>query len=126
MGIFEYGIRDLSHGIPDTVQRLINPIGVVYTTISQEHTQVAGVKNPFESYYEAKKLLSKGMTRGAIVTNCDDPRTALIGIDKSRDVNVNYYGIETDAIEDIGDNTIECPKWCPTIFRSRILEQFFV
>ena len=78
LGIFEYGIRDLAHGIPDTVQRLINPVGVVYTTISQEHTQVAGVKNPFESYYEAKRLLSKGMTRGAIVTNCDDPRTATV------------------------------------------------
>ena len=110
LGIFEYGIRDLAHGIPDTVQRLINPVGVVYTTISQEHTQVAGVKNPFESYYEAKKLLSKGMTRGAVVTNCDDPRTALIGIDKSKDVDVNYYGISTDIIEDIGGNTIECPK----------------
>ena len=38
LGIFEYGIRNLTYGIPDTVQRLINPIGVVYTTISQEHT----------------------------------------------------------------------------------------
>ncbi|WP_458403710.1 Mur ligase family protein [Methanobrevibacter sp.] len=110
LGIFEYGIRDLAHGIPDTVQRLINPIGVVYTTISQEHTQVGGVKNPFESYYKAKKLLSQGMERGAIVTNCDDPRTALIGIDKQNDVAVNYYGIECDLIEDIGDNTIDCPS----------------
>ena len=110
LGIFEYGIRDLAHGIPDTVQRLINPIGVVYTTISQEHTQVAGVRNPFESYYKAKKLLSAGMQKGAIVTNCDDPRTAFIGLTKESDVNVNYYGIATDAIEDIGDNTIECPK----------------
>ena len=50
------------------------------------------------------------MEKGAIVTNCDDPRTALIGLDKENDVEVNYYGIETDAIEDIGDNTIECPK----------------
>ena len=47
LGIFEYGIRDLAHGIPDTVQKLINPVGVVYTTISQEHTQVAGVKKSF-------------------------------------------------------------------------------
>ena len=110
LGIFEYGIRDLSHGIPDTVQRLINPVGVVYTTISQEHTQVAGVKNPFEDYYTAKKLLSKGMNDGAIVTNSDDPRTALIGVEKSNDVKINYYGIETDSIEDVGENTIECPN----------------
>ena len=98
LGIFEYGIRDMTYGIPDTVQKLINPVGVVYTTISQEHTQVAGVKNPFESYYKAKKLLSEGMERGAIVTNSDDPRTALIGLDKSKDVDINYYGIETDVI----------------------------
>jgi UDP-N-acetylmuramyl tripeptide synthase len=110
LGIFEYGIRDMTYGIPDTVQKLINPVGVVYTTISQEHTQVAGVKNPFESYYKAKKLLSEGMERGAIVTNSDDPRTALIGLDKSKDVDINYYGIETDVIEDIGAETIECPK----------------
>ena len=110
MGIFEYGIRNMTYGIPDTVERLIKPIGVVYTTISQEHTQVAGIKNPFEDYYKAKKLLSQGMTRGTIVTNADDPRTALIGIEKENDVNVNYYGIETDGIEDIGAQSIDCPK----------------
>lgn len=33
LGIFEYGIRDMTWGIPDTVERLIKPIGVVYTTI---------------------------------------------------------------------------------------------
>ncbi len=115
LGIFEYGIRDLAHGITDTVQKLINPVGVVYTTISQEHTQVAGVKNPFESYYKAKKLLSQGMQRGAIVTNCDDPRTAFIGLSKEDDVTVNYYGIECDLIEDIGDNSIECPKCGKTL-----------
>ena len=115
LGIFEYGIRDLAHGIPDTVQKLINPVGVVYTTISQEHTQVAGVKNPFESYYKAKKLLSQGMQRGAIVTNCDDPRTAFIGLSKEDDVTVNYYGIECDLIEDIGDKSIECPKCGKTL-----------
>ena len=42
LGVFEYGIRNMKYGIPDTIQRLIDPIGVVYTTISQEHTQVAG------------------------------------------------------------------------------------
>lgn len=44
LGVFEYGIRNMEYGIPDKVQRIINPIGVVYTTISKEHTQVAGVK----------------------------------------------------------------------------------
>ena len=110
MGIFEYGIRNLTYGIPDTVQKLIDPIGVVYTTISQEHTQVAGIKNPFEDYYKAKKLLSEGMQRGAIVTNADDPRTALIGLNKASDVDINYYGIEVDNVEDIGGEDIECPK----------------
>ena len=110
LGIFEYGIRNMTYGIPDTVERLIKPIGVVYTTISQEHTQVAGIKNPFEDYYKAKKLLSQGMERGTVVTNADDPRTALIGLEKEKDVNVNYYGIEADGIEDVGAETIDCPK----------------
>lgn len=110
MGIFEYGIRNLTYGIPDTVERLIKPIGVVYTTISQEHTQVAGIKNPFEDYFLAKKLLSRGMERGTIVTNADDPRTALIGLEKEKDININYYGISTDAIEDINAESIDCPK----------------
>ena len=110
LGVFEYGIRNIKYGIPDTVQRLVDPIGVVYTTISQEHTQVAGVKNPFESYFHAKELLSEGMTRGVVVANCDDPRTALIGINKSRDIDVNFYGISTDIIQDPGANTIKCPK----------------
>ena len=110
LGIFEYGIRDAAHGIPNTVQKLINPIGVVYTTISREHIQVAGVKNPFNSYYNAKKLLSEGMQEGVVVTNCDDPRTAFIGLNKEKDVKVNYYGIATDVIEDIGDKSVECPK----------------
>ncbi|MBQ2666131.1 Mur ligase family protein [Methanobrevibacter sp.] len=110
LGIFEYGIRNMTYGIPDTVEKLIKPIGVVYTTISQEHTQVAGVKNPFEDYFKAKKLLSQGMERGTVVTNADDPRTALIGLEKEKDVNVNYYGISTDGIEDIGAETVSCPK----------------
>jgi len=110
LGIFEYGIRNMEYGIPDTVQRLLDPIGVVYTTISQEHTQVNGIKNPFDSYYEAKILLSKEMERGVIVTNCDDPRTALIGINKQDDVNINYYGIAIDDIEDFDAKAIKCPK----------------
>ena len=110
LGVFEYGIRNMKYGIPDTIQRLIDPIGVVYTTISQEHTQVAGVKNPFSEYYKAKKLLSLGMKRGVVVTNCDDPRTALIGLEKEKDVDVNYYGIAIDDIEDDSAISIECPK----------------
>ncbi len=110
LGVFEYGIRNIKYGIPDTVQRVVDPIGVVYTTISQEHTQVAGVKNPFEDYYKAKILLSQGMQRGVIVTNADDPRTALIGLNKESDVKINYYGIDCDGVEDINGESIECPK----------------
>lgn len=114
LGIFEYGIRNLEYGIPDVVQKVIDPIGVVYTTISEEHTVVNGVKNPFLSYYHAKELLSKEMTDGVIVTNCDDPRTALIGIKRS-DIPVNYYGIATDKIVDLFGSQIKCPKCGETL-----------
>ena len=57
IGVFEYGIRNKKYGIPDTVQRVVDPVGVVYTTISPEHAQVAGEKNPFNEYYESKELL---------------------------------------------------------------------
>ena len=110
LGIFEYGIRNLKYGIPDTVQKLINPIGVVYTTISQEHTSVNGVKNPFSSYYHAKTLLSQDMDHGVVVTNCDDPRTALIGINKQKDINVNFYGMAVDDIVDSDCSLVKCPK----------------
>lgn len=121
LGVFEYGIRNIKYGIPDTVQRVVDPIGVVYTTISQEHAQVAGVKNPFDQYYKAKKLLSQGMQRGVIVTNADDPRTAFIGISKQNDVTINYYGIETDAIEDVNGEAVECPKCGETLTYSKYL-----
>nr|WP_294999010.1 Mur ligase family protein [uncultured Methanobrevibacter sp.] len=110
LGIFEYGIRNLEYGIPDTVQKLINPIGVVYTTISKEHASVAGVKNPFPAYYRAKVLLSKDMDHGVIVTNCDDPRTALIGINKQKDIPVNFYGLGIGDIVDDDSNSIKCPN----------------
>ena len=111
LGVFEYGIRNIKYGIPDTVQRVVDPVGVVYTTISQEHTQVAGVKNPFKDYFKAKMLLSQGMEKGIIVTNADDPRTAFIGFNKEEDIDINYYGIAIDEIEDIFDEEdIECPK----------------
>ena len=121
LGVFEYGIRNIKYGIPDTVQRVVDPIGVVYTTISPEHAQVAGVKNPFEDYYKAKRLLSQGMKRGVIVTNADDPRTALLGLDKEKDVTVNYYGIETDDIEDINGNAVECPRCGETLNYSKFI-----
>ena len=93
VGVFEYGIRNKTYGIPDTVQKMINPVGVVYTTISKEHTQVAAVKNPFNEYIEAKSLLSQGMTRGVIISNADDPITTIIALNKQNDIHVNFYGI---------------------------------
>lgn len=114
IGVFEYGIRDKKHGMPDTIQELIDPVGVVYTTISREHAQVAGVKNPFNQYLEAKTLLTDNMNHGVIVTNADDPRTANIGLNKSKDVKVNYYGVDDKKISDIfEDETVECPN-CET------------
>ena len=111
IGVFEYGIRNKKYGIPDTVQRVVDPVGVVYTTISPEHAQVAGIKNPFNEYYEAKELLSKGMNKGVIITNCDDPRTAFLGYKKRDDVKINYYGLEVDDIHDFFDaDVIECPS----------------
>ena len=110
IGVFEYGIRNIKYGIPDTVQRVVDPIGVVYTTISPEHAQVAGVKNPFKDYYKAKELLSKGMQKGVIITNVDDPRTAFLGYKKQNDVAVNYFGVDVDNIRDYFDiDPVECP-----------------
>ena len=109
MGIFEYGIRNKKYGIPDTVQKLVNPIGVVYTTISQEHTVVNGVENPFEEYWEAKYLLSKNMNHGVLVVNCDDPNTAAIGLNKEKDIPVNYFGFDVD-LEDFDNRDVKCPK----------------
>lgn len=110
LGIFEYGIRNMEFGIPDVVQKLIDPIGIVYTTISKEHSVVNGVKNPFLSYYHAKVLLSKDMNKGVIVTNCDDPRTALIGINKQKDMPVNYYGFDPGILVDDDETPIKCPN----------------
>ncbi|MBP3791413.1 MAG: UDP-N-acetylmuramyl peptide synthase [Methanobrevibacter sp.] len=110
LGVFEYGIRNKEFGIPDKVQKLIDPVGVVYTTISPEHSQVNNVKNSFLAYYSAKTLLSKEMKRGVIVANCDDPRTALIGLNKEKDVHVNYFGINITDIEDFDSKPIKCPN----------------
>lgn len=111
IGVFEYGIRNIKYGIPDTVQRVVDPIGVVYTTISPEHAQVAGVKNPFKDYYKAKELLSENMNKGFIITNTDDPRTAFLGYKKRDDVKVHYYGLEVDDIHDFFDaDAVECPS----------------
>lgn len=96
LGVFEYGIRDIKHAIPDTVSRIVDPVGVVYTNVSREHSQVSGVKNPFEEYLRAKQLLSTPMQRGIVISNADDPRTAYIGKGKEKDVKVTYYGLDID------------------------------
>jgi lipid II isoglutaminyl synthase (glutamine-hydrolysing) len=96
IGLFEYGIRDIRHAIPDTVCKLVDPIGVVYTNISREHSQVAGRKNPFKEYLMAKELLSTPMKRGVVICNADDPRTAYIGKKKGSETRVAYYGLEID------------------------------
>lgn len=109
LGVFEYGIRDFEHGIPGEVQRLVDPIGVVYTTISREHTQVLGVKNPFDKYLAAKRELSLNMKRGVIVANVDDPRTVYIGKNKEKDVPVNYFGLDIDYNDIFPEKDVECP-----------------
>lgn len=96
LGVFEYGIRDIEHAIPDTVSRIVDPVGVVYTNISREHSQVSGKKNPFEEYLKAKQLLSTPMKRGMVISNADDPRTTYIAKEKENDINVNYYGLDID------------------------------
>lgn len=110
IGIFEYGIRDIEHGTPGLICDTIKPIGVVYTNISREHTQVAGVKNPFDKYVEAKTLLSKTMENGVLIANGDDPYTTYIGKNKEQDNKVMYYGLELNDYEDIFE---ENPVYCP-------------
>ena len=110
IGIFEYGIRDLKHGIPDVVEKNIKPKVVVYTNVSCEHTQVLGVKNSFEDYVKAKTLLSKNMKDGIVVANADDPIICNIGQEKQNDGHVVYYGFNVDNIEDDTDVSVMCPK----------------
>ncbi|RAP52009.1 MAG: hypothetical protein BZ138_03840 [Methanosphaera sp. rholeuAM270] len=110
-GIFEYGIRDIEHGTPDLICDLVKPIGVIYTNISREHTQVLGIKNPFEKYVEAKSLLSSSMENGVVVTNADDPNTTFIGKNREAKNNVVYYGLELDDFTDIfEENPVNCPN----------------
>jgi len=122
LGVFEYGIRDIEHGMPDTIQRLVDPIGVVYTNISREHTQVLGVKNSFDDYVRAKTLLSQGMTNGVIISNCDDPYTQNIAENKKDDVNVIYYGFDID-LDDIFD---EVDTLCPVCKSKLQYTQYFM
>ncbi len=96
LGVFEYGIRDVKHAIPDTVSKIVDPVGVVYTNVSREHSQVSGIKNPFKEYLKAKQLLSTPMKRGVVISNADDPRTTYIGKEKEKDVRVSYYGLDID------------------------------
>ncbi len=77
------------HAIPDEVCKLVQPVGVVYTNVSREHSLVAGVSNPFDSYLKAKELLSAPMKRGIVICNADDPRTAYIGKRKEADTQCN-------------------------------------
>jgi len=110
IGVFEYGIRDIEHGIPDKVQKYVQPKGVLYTSISREHTQVLGKKNSFEQYVKAKTLLSKDMMNGVVIVNTDDPNTCNIGLNKQEDGHVIYYGLETDMVEDVYEPT---DSYCP-------------
>lgn len=121
LGLFEYGIRDKKHGMPDLVQETINPIGVVYTNVSREHAQVAGVKNPFEEYVDAKTLLSKGMMNGVVIANADDPIITNIGKNKQQDGRTIYYGFEMDNVEDIFEPpVVKCPKCGNTLNYSNV------
>ena len=111
IGVFEYGIRDILHGTPDLICNQIQPIGVVYTNISREHPQVAGVKNPFKEYVKAKTLLSETMHDGILITNADDPNTTFIGLNREKDNHVIYYGFELDDYEDIFEEAnVSCPN----------------
>lgn len=152
LGVFEYGIRDIKHGIPDIVQKYLNPIGVVYTNVSREHVQVAGVKNSFEDYLLAKSLLSKNMHNGVIITNSDDPRVSQIALanlninsgangnknineyeeseygfvyKNSSDLYINFYGLDLDNL-DFGfvDDLVKCPV-CgePLNYKKRYMNQ---
>lgn len=109
LGIFEYGIRDVKHGTPDLVEKYIKPEAVIYTNISREHTQVLGVKNSFEDYVHAKKLLSKDMKNKIVITNADDPITCSIGMEKEKDGHVIYYGLELNDLNDLINNNTTCP-----------------
>ncbi len=116
LGVFEYGIRDITHGKPDFVSKVIQPKGVIYTNISREHTQVAGVKNPFKDYVKAKTLLSQSLTNGVLITNADDPNTTYIGQNKEADNHVIYYGLQLEDYEDIFEETpVSCPKCDKTL-----------
>jgi lipid II isoglutaminyl synthase (glutamine-hydrolysing) len=109
LGVFEYGIRDIMHAIPDEVCKLVQPVGVVYTNISREHSLVAGVSNPFNSYLKAKELLCAPMKRGIVLCNADDPRTVYIGKRKEADIHVTYYGLEIDLNDESSDTEVYCP-----------------
>ncbi|MDR2873243.1 MAG: UDP-N-acetylmuramyl peptide synthase [Methanobrevibacter sp.] len=112
-GIFEYGIRDVKHGIPDKIQEFISPVGVVYTNISREHSQVAGVKNKFEDYIFAKSLLIKNMKEGIIISNGNNPYTTYVTEEKikkdSNNLKINYF---TSSI-----NLESMDKMCPYCFK---------
>ncbi|MDR1820794.1 MAG: UDP-N-acetylmuramyl peptide synthase [Methanobrevibacter sp.] len=111
-GIFEYGIRDTIHGIPDKIQELVDPIGVVYTNISREHTQVGGVKNRFEDYLNAKSLLTKNMKKGIIISNGDNPYTTYITKNKEKESEKEGYTLKVNYFSSIL-NLETTDKKCP-------------
>ncbi|RAP50337.1 MAG: UDP-N-acetylmuramyl peptide synthase [Methanosphaera sp. rholeuAM74] len=111
MGVFEYGIRDVAHGTPEYISQMVNPIGVIYTNISREHTQVAGKKNPFEDYIHAKTLLSSSLNDGIIVSNADDPNTTFIAYNKADTNKTVFYGFELESLHDEFDKQeVKCPS----------------
>jgi UDP-N-acetylmuramyl tripeptide synthase len=115
LGVFEYGIRNIAYGIPDLVCKYVNPVCVVYTNVTREHTQVLGVKNSFKDYLFAKSLLSKCMNHGVIIANSDDVYTSFIGEEKKNDVHINYFGF--DLKEDSSSNLEElCPDLAKKLF----------
>lgn len=109
LGVFEYGIRDLIHAIPDEVCNLVQPVGVVYTNVSREHSIVAGVLNPFDNYLKAKELLCAPMKNGIVICNADDPRTAYIGKRKEAKTRVTYYGFDIDLEDKASSDDVYCP-----------------
>ncbi len=121
-GVFEYGIRDIKHAFPDEVCELVEPIGVVYTNVSREHSQVAGVSNPFDKYLMAKELLCTPMKSGIVVCNADDPRTSSIGKKKEKDLKVIYYGLD---IKTTAENAEKPEVKCPLCDSKLVYSQMF-
>lgn len=90
------------------VCNLVKPIGVVYTNISREHTQVSGVPNDFKDYFYAKQVLSSCMGEGVIISNVDDPKTMYIAKEKEKQCYINLYGLDINWSDDLDSGDVEC------------------